>query len=92
MIVKKIVQSKLVLHPDPESNFFESTLMPLYGVKRRQNTESIVLLIVNHYLWFGNDNGICYFYCVVNKQSMKKVFKVKEVIKILEGLGWYIDR
>jgi len=23
---------------------------------------------------------------------MKKVFKVKEVIKILEGLGWYIDR
>jgi len=23
---------------------------------------------------------------------MKKVFKVREVIRIIEGLGWYLDR
>jgi len=30
--------------------------------------------------------------CGKNILSMKKVFKVKEVIEILKYLGWYLDR
>jgi len=29
---------------------------------------------------------------IMGRLSMKKVFKVREVIRIIEGLGWYLDR
>lgn len=32
------------------------------------------------------------FVLLLNHCSMKRVFKVKEVIAILESLGWYFDR